>query len=198
LGVFGGTFDPPHLGHLILASEAHAQLRLDQVLWVLTGAPPHKIGLPISPLQDRLAMLRLCLEDEPAFTLSTVDMERPGPHYTVETLGVLARENPGADLVLVVGGDSLHDLPAWHTPAALVAACAEIGVMRRPGDVIDLSALERELPGVSNKVRFVDAPLLQIASHEIRHRARTHMPFRYFVLPAVHQYIVAHGLYQAP
>jgi nicotinate-nucleotide adenylyltransferase len=147
LGIFGGTFDPPHVGHLILASEAQAQLHLSSLLWVLTGIPPHKLGQPISPLADRLAMLRLSLENEAAFALSMVDMERPGPHYTLDTVGLLAAENPGAHLVLLLGGDSLHDLPSWHRPADLVAACHEIGVMRRPGDSIDLSALERRIPG---------------------------------------------------
>jgi len=195
LGVFGGTFDPPHIGHLILASESLTQLGLQRMLWVLTAAPPHKQPNSISPLEHRVAMLRLAIGDDSAFELSDVDMKRTGPHYTADTMTILGAENPHAELVLVLGGDSLHDLPRWHRPADLVAACHEIGVMRRPVDSIDLAGLEQELPGLTRKVRFVDAPLLEIASHEIRTRARRSLPFRYFVPPAVYDYIVQHRLY---
>ena len=197
VGIFGGTFDPPHLGHLILASEANDQLHLNRMLWVLTAMPPHKPGALISPLEDRLAMLKLALEDEAAFQLSTVDIDRPGPHYTSETVKLLAHSYPAAELVFILGGDSLHDLPGWHNPMELIAACSEIGVMRRPVDAIDLSSLEQKLPGLSSKVKFVDAPLLEISSHEIRERASGGRPFRYFVPPSVHNYILDHHLYQA-
>src|SRR5574341_1969042 len=181
IGIFGGTFDPPHLGHLILASEARAQLKLTRLLWVLTPIPPHKLRQPISSLDDRLAMLKLALADEPAFELSTVEIGRRGPHYTVDTLKLLPEQNRGADLILLLGGDSLRDLPTWHRPADLVAACRQIGVMRRPGDSIDLSALERKIPGIRAKVRFIEAPLLEIASREIRQRAAKGRPFRYYL-----------------
>jgi nicotinate-nucleotide adenylyltransferase len=197
IGVFGGTFDPPHLGHLILAAEARAQLRLDRLLWVLTALPPHKIGETITPLEDRLAMVKLALQDEPAFELSTVDIDRPGPHYTLDTIKILRNSLPTQEIILVIGGDSLHDLPRWHRPRDLVAACDEIGVMRRPADSVDLTALEAELPRLTSKVRFVDAPLLEIASHEIRERVLRGLPFRYFVAPGVYSYIIKHRLYQS-
>ena len=196
IGIFGGTFDPPHLGHLILASEAHAQLNLMRLLWVLTPTPPHKLQQPISLIADRLAMLKLALKDEPAFELSTMEMERPGPHYTLDTLEALADEYPGADLILLLGGDSLHDLPTWHRPADLVAACRQIGVIRRPGDSVELSVLEKQIPGITDKIRFVDAPLLEIASREIRRRASSGLPFRYYLLPSVYDYVIEHKLYQ--
>jgi nicotinate-nucleotide adenylyltransferase len=198
IGIFGGTFDPPHLGHLILASEARAQLKLTRLLWALTSIPPHKLDQPITPLEDRLAMLRLALADEPAFELSDIDMDRPGPHYTLDTVQLLAGKNPGADLILLLGGDSLHDLPSWHRPADLAAACAEIGVMRRPGDAIDLPALEAQVPGITAKVRFMDTPRLEIASREIRRRASEGLPFRYYLPPAVYHYIIEHKLYRKP
>ncbi len=196
IGIFGGTFDPPHLGHLILASEAGAQLKLTRLLWVLTPVPPHKLRQPISSLDDRLAMVKLALNEEPAFELSTIEIDRRGPHYTLDTLHLLAKQNPGADLVLLLGGDSLHDLPAWHQPAQLVAACRQIGVMRRPGASIQLSALEAKIPGITAKVRFIEAPLLEIASREIRQRASQGLPFRYYLLPSVYAYILEHKLYQ--
>lgn len=196
IGVFGGTFDPPHLGHLILASEALVHLQLNKLLWVLTAVPPHKLGQPITPLSDRLAMLQLALAGEPKFELSRVDIDRPGPHYTLDTLKILAVENPGATLVLLIGGDSLHDIPTWHRPADVVANCDEIGVMRRPGSRIDLSSLEQRVPGITAKLRFVDAPLLEIASHEIRSRAAQGQPFRYYVPKPVYDYILEKRLYQ--
>ena len=195
IGIFGGTFDPPHLGHLILASEAQTRLQLNRLLWVLTSIPPHKPGQPISPLDDRLAMLKLAIKDEPGFELSTVDMDRPGPQYTLDTIKLLAQEYPDAELIPLIGGDSLHDLPTWHNPVELVAACHQIGVMRRPGDSVDLSQLEKQIPGITAKVRFVEAPLLEIASHEIRQRAAEGLPFRYYLLPSVYQYIMEHKLY---
>ncbi len=196
IGIFGGTFDPPHLGHLILASEARAQLNLTRLLWVLTPTPPHKLSQFISSIEDRLAMLKLALDNDPAFELSTTEMERPGPHYTLDTLQVLADIHPEADLILLLGGDSLRDLPTWHRPADLVAACRQIGVIRRPGDSIEVSALEKQIPGITDKVRFVEAPLLEIASHEIRRRASSGLPFRYYLLPSVYSYVVEHKLYQ--
>jgi nicotinate-nucleotide adenylyltransferase len=195
IGIFGGTFDPPHLGHLILASEARTQLQLSRLLWVLTSIPPHKTNQPISQLDDRLAMLKLALIDEPGFELSSVDMDRPGPQYTLDTINLLAQIYPEAELIPLIGGDSLRDLPTWHNPVELAAVCQEIGVMRRLGDSIDLSSLEKEIPGISGKVRFVDAPLLEIASHEIRQRVREGLPFRYYLLPSVYRYIIEHKLY---
>ena len=196
IGVFGGTFDPPHLGHLILASEARSQLGLTRLLWVLTALPPHKRGQVISPLEDRLAMIRLALADERAFELSRVDIDRPGPHYTLDTLNLLRGQNAGCELTLVIGGDSLRDLPQWHRPLDVLAACDSIGVMRRPGDEIDLTELEASLPGLIEKVSFVDAPLLEISSHEIRERARQGLPFKYYVPNEVHRYILSHHLYR--
>ena len=196
IGIFGGTFDPPHLGHLILASEARVQLKLRRLLWVLTPVPPHKLNRPISSLDDRLAMVKLALKDEPAFELSNIEIERPGPHYTLDTIRIFLKLYPNDDLILLLGGDSLRDLPTWHRPADLVAACPQIGVMRRPGDSIDMDKLDAKIPGLKTKVKFVEAPLLEIASSEIRRRAARGLQFRYYLLPAVYQYIQEHNLYR--
>lgn len=196
LGVFGGTFDPPHIGHLILGAEACADLNLDCLLWVLTPVPPHKLGQPITALEHRLAMLELAIAGNPDFRLSRVEMDRPGPHYMADTMRLLGNQHPSADLVLVIGGDSLRDLPTWHRPADLVAACDEIGVMRRPGDAVDLSAVERSVPGTQARVRFVDAPLLEISSSDIRRRIREKLPFRYFLSNSVYENILKHELYR--
>ncbi len=196
IGIFGGTFDPPHLGHLILAAEAHAQLGLDRLLWVLTPDPPHKQGQSIASLNHRLAMVRLAIDGDPQFELSTVDMDRPGPHYALDTVRIIAKQNPRAELIYLMGGDSLRDLPLWHRPVDFLAACHVIGVMRRPGDAIDLPSLEKKIPGLPDKVRFVEAPLLEIAAHEIRARVAGGRPFRYFLPPGVFAYIAGHNLYR--
>jgi len=196
VGLFGGTFDPPHIGHLILSAETRAQLGLDRLVWILTPDPPHKQGQAITPLEHRLWMVKLAIADDPRFELSTVEIDRPGPHYALETVKIIAKLNPAADLVYLMGGDSLRDLPAWHRPTDLVAALHFIGVMRRPGDSIDLPALEKIIPGLTAKVRYVEAPLLDIAAHEIRQRIAEGRPFRYFLPPAVYDYIVEYNLYR--
>jgi nicotinate-nucleotide adenylyltransferase len=222
IGLFGGTFDPPHLGHLILASEAQTQLKLARLLWVLTPTPPHKLDQSIAPLEHRHAMVQLAIADNPAFELSRLELDRPGPHYTLDTVRQIMDQDPSADVVLLLGGDSLRDLPGWHRPADVVAACHEIGIMRRPakslakhpersewpkgqpaegqlpGEFVDLAELERALPGLTEKVRFVEAPLLEISSSEIRRRAGRGEPFRYYVPAPVHEYILQHDLYKNP
>ena len=196
IGLFGGTFDPPHLGHLILASEAQTQLEIDRLLWVLTPDPPHKQDQDITLIEHRLAMVQLAIADNPAFELSRVELDRPGPQYTVDTIKLIAKENPQAEIVPIIGGDSLNDLPTWHQPQQLVYACHWIGVMRRPNESPRLDELERELPGISSKVHYVDAPLLEIASREIRSRIAEGKSVRYYLPSRVYEYIKEHHLYQ--
>lgn len=196
IGIFGGTFDPPHIGHLILAGEAEGFLKLDRLLWLLTPDPPHKRSQVMTGWQQRLAMLELCLENNSRFELSRLDIDRPGPHYAVDTLNILAEQNPNAELVYIMGGDSLRDLPTWHKPREFVQVCHSLGVMRRPGDSIDLDRIEKEIPGISPKVCFMDAPLLGISSHQIRQRVIDKRPFRYYVTYAVYNYIEEHQLYR--
>jgi nicotinate-nucleotide adenylyltransferase len=196
IGIFGGTFDPPHLGHLILAAEAFDQLALTRLLWVLTPIPPHKLDQTITPLEHRLAMTQLVLGDYPQFELSHAEIERPGPHYMLETVRVIGTQYPTADLFLLIGGDSLRDLPTWHRPVELVSACHWLGVMRRPDDDINLTELELIIPGLSQKVKYVDAPRLEIASRDIRLRISEGRAFRHYLLPPVYDYIEEHGLYR--
>jgi len=123
-------------------------------------------------------------------------MERHGPHYTIETLENLRTQFPSADFVLLIGGDSLRDLPTWHRPLDVLAACRFLGVMRRPGDSIDIHALDDILPGLGQKVRFVDSPLLEISSSLIRKRIATGGHYRYYLHPAVYDYIQENNLYR--
>ena len=196
VGLFGGTFDPPHVGHLILASEAQSQLELTRVLWTVTPNPPHKQDQLITSLEHRLAMVKLAIQDNPSFELSDIELSRPGPHYTVDTIKLLAHENPNAEIVPIIGGDSLNDLPSWHQPKEFLYAAHWVGVMRRPGEVTNLEVLERELPGIASKVHYVEAPLLEIASREIRERAAAGKQFRYYLPESVYEYIEQHQLYQ--
>lgn len=198
IGIFGGTFDPPHLGHLILAAEAKDQLGLERLLWVLTPQPPHKRGQVITPVQTRLEMLQAALEDEACFSMSRVDIDRPGPHYAVDTVRLVAEQYPHSELTFLMGSDSLMDLPTWKQPLRFVNACDALGVMRRPGNGVDLQVLERQLPGVTGKLRWVQAPLLGISSSQIRQRAAQGKPFRYFLSKAVYDYICTKNLYREP
>ncbi|HEX2981688.1 MAG TPA: nicotinate-nucleotide adenylyltransferase, partial [Anaerolineaceae bacterium] len=186
----------PHIGHLILAAEAREQLNLDRLLWMLTPDPPHKQGRVISPMEVRREMVCAAIAENPAFELSTVEIDRPGPHYAVDTVRIVQRMHPEASVLYLIGGDSLHDLPTWHEPARLVADCAALGVMRRPGDQIDLSALEQNIPGISAKVAWIDAPLLEISASEIRERVRNGQTYRYYLPESVFRLIQQHQLYQ--
>jgi nicotinate-nucleotide adenylyltransferase len=195
-GIFGGTFDPPHIAHLILAGEANYQLELERLLWVLTPFPPHKHGRTILPLPIRLELLSAALRSEPAFQLSRVDIDRPAPHYALDTVKLLRAEYPQDELIYIMGGDSLHDLPTWHQPQQFVAACNALGVMRRPGDQVDLPALEAQIPRISAKIRMIEAPLLQISASDLRQRIPQGLPYRYFLPDSVYEMISQRKLYQ--
>jgi nicotinate-nucleotide adenylyltransferase len=197
IGILGGTFDPPHIAHLILASEAQHQLELACVLWVLTPDPPHKPGRSISHWPVRLEMLQAAIQDNPLFEISRVEIDRPPPHYAFETVQLLRQGRLGDVLVYLMGGDELRDLGSWKEPQKFLAACDEIGVMRRPGDAVDLSVLEGQLPGLTDKVQFMAAPLLEISASEIRRRAGLGQPIRYFLPREVHQIIESRNLYGA-
>jgi len=196
LGVFGGTFDPPHLGHLILASEACYSLQLDQVLWVVTSHPPHKKDQFITPIRYRVDMVSRTLSAEPFFALSLVEVERPGPHYVVDTMRIMRERYPQVELIYLMGGDSLRDLPNWYRPREFLSNCDKLGVMRRPQDEINMDQLEAELIGISEKVQFIPTPLIEISSQEIRARIREKRPFRYFLPEAVYHYILENKLYR--
>jgi nicotinate-nucleotide adenylyltransferase len=197
IGIFGGTFDPPHIGHLILAAEAYQQLALERLLWVLTPDPPHKQNMEITPLAHRLDMIQAAISGDPNFELSTVDIDRPGPHYAVDTLKILNDKKPGMDWIYIMGGDSLRDLPLWRAPVELVNMVTALGVMIRPGVKIDLARIELYIPGVSAKVKYINSPLLDISASDIRQRVEDGQAFRYLVPPGVYQIILDRGLYRS-
>jgi nicotinate-nucleotide adenylyltransferase len=192
VGILGGTFDPVHLGHLVLAEQAREAGRLDQVRFVVSARPPHKSGQALTPFAQRVEMLRLAMAGEPAFQVDEREEARPGTGYTVDTLEELHREMPDATLVLVVGADCLADLPQWRRPER-IAELAEILVMGRGPE-------RKNVAGLPNRLRFTwieGAPQIGIASSDLRQRAREGHSLRYLVPRAVECYIEQHGLYGA-
>ncbi|MEI8132132.1 MAG: nicotinate-nucleotide adenylyltransferase [Leptolinea sp.] len=196
IGLFGGTFDPPHLGHSILAAEARHALQLDRVLWILTPLSPLKSEKLVSALEQRLKLVKAALAEMPEFEFCDVDISSPPPHYALDTIRILQRQNPQATLIYIMGGDSLQNLPAWHESQLFVNEVAEIGVLRRPGVDLDLESLEGLLPGLKAKVTFFMAPLIEISGADIRERIRKGRPYQYFLLPAVHRCIEDNTYYK--
>lgn len=197
IGVYGGTFDPPHLGHLILAETAADSLRLARVLFVPAADPPHKAAATIrATAAHRLAMVELAIAGNPRFALSRVDVDRPGPHYSVDMLRLLRAQFPQAELVFLIGVDSLRDLPTWSRPQELLRL-ATLGVMRRPFVDVDLAALEAQLPGVGARIAWIDAPLIDIAARDLARRVATGYSIRYQVTENVRAYIARHKLYRS-
>ena len=194
IGIFGGTFDPIHYGHLVAAEEARAILGLERVLIVPAGQPPHKTARPITPAEHRVAMVQLAIASNPHFVLSRVDLDRPGPHYSVDMVARLRRALGPGEVFFIVGMDSLMQLPTWHEPERLIGLCYIVGV-NRPGYTYDLAPLERAVPGIASHIRIVEAPQLEISSHELQERVRRGLPIKYQVPEPVEEYILQHKLY---
>jgi len=195
IGIFGGTFDPVHVGHLIVAADLRHALRLDRVLFVPAGRPPHKDADLVSADGDRLAMLELALADDPLAEISTVDLERPGPSYTVDLLAILRHRLPDARLVFLMGEDSLRDLPTWRRPNE-IARLADFGVAARPGVAFDPEATYARVPAARGRVSVVETIQISISSSDIRRRVRTRAPIRHQVPRVVEEYIAERGLYR--
>lgn len=196
IGFFGGTFDPPHIGHLIFAGEALSQFNLNRLLWVLTPDPPHKQENFITPLEHRLPMLQSMIAHNPRFEISRLEIDRPGPHYTIDTVKLLKQQEPDAEIILLIGGDSLADLPTWRFASDLVTAVSKLGIMRRPNDFADLSEIESQLPGLTEKIQFIDALVQPVSSRELRRRINSGEMARYYLAPEVYEYIEKNNLYR--
>jgi nicotinate-nucleotide adenylyltransferase len=200
-GILGGTFDPPHIGHLALAQEAHARLRLDRVWFIPAGQPPHKVGHVVSPAADRRAMVELAVADDQRFAVSSVELDRPGPSYTSETLRLL-RAEWGAErrMCLILGWDMLTYLPHWHEPERVIATVDQIAAAHRPGvpePAGELERLRQALPGLAEKLVILPAPELDVAATDLRERVASNLPIRYLVPDAVRAYVEAHHLYRS-
>ncbi len=196
LGVFGGTFNPPHNGHLILASEACDQAKLDKVLWVLTPLSPFKQEQVLPVVDVRLRMLRAAVENDSRFEISFVDIDRPAPHFASDTMQLLRQAHPDAELFYIMGADSLNDLPAWHAPHDFLSACDGLLVMHREQEEVVIGNLENSLPGIAPKVHLLASPVVDISSREIRERIGQKRSVRYLLPDGVLSIIQEDGLYQ--
>ena len=190
LGVFGGSFNPPHVAHLALAEACADAAGLDRVLWMPAPAPPHKPADALVAPEHRLALVRLATEGNARFAASDLEFRRPGPHYTVDTLRALRAEHADADLALVVGGDSLAGFHTWREPDAILGL-ARLVVYRRPG-----ADLARVAPDVLARTTLVDGPALDLSATELRARIARGLSVRYLVPDAVASYIDTAELYR--
>ncbi|MBI3960153.1 MAG: nicotinate-nucleotide adenylyltransferase [Chloroflexi bacterium] len=195
IGIFGGTFDPIHIGHLILAEEAWFQLDLDRVYLVPAGDPPHKQDRRLAPVEHRIRMAQLATADSDYIRVSRVDADRPGPHYTADMVRIVRqRVDRQVELYFLMGMDSLGDLPTWSEAQWLVDNCRLVALSRHDVD-IDWERLNSALPGVQEKVIILDMPELEIASNIIQRRVRSGQPIRYQVPRLVERYIREHNIY---
>lgn len=195
IGIFGGTFDPPHVAHLILASDAQEQLCLDRVLWVLTPLPPHKPDQKFTTLSIRKDMVLAAISGNSGFEFSSVDIDRDPPYYAVDTVRILRQKFANARIVYIMGSDSLCDLPNWFTPDQFIHNCDAIGVMKRQDAFVDLNLLRVQLPNLDDKIQFINVPLIELSSSEIRRRAANGIAFRYYLPERVFDLVVKHNLY---
>jgi len=198
IGVMGGTFDPIHMGHLIVAEEVRNRINLAEILFVPAGLPWLKTERPISAAEHRVEMVRLAIADKPYFKLSTVDIERAGPSYTVDTIADLQGQIGAEDeLFLILGWDSLADLPQWHEPSRLITMCRLV-VVPRPGyRRPKLRSLKASIPGISQRVMLMDGPEIDISASNIRDRVAKGLSVHHLVPEPVNRYIKEHRLYLA-
>lgn len=207
LGVLGGTFDPLHYGHMLIADTARVQLELDRVLFSPVGQPPHKSPDQPSPVPQRVALVQAALSEagRPAFYLSRVDLDRPGPHYTVDALTLLRRHYPDAKIWFLIGGDSLADLPQWRDPVRILSL-ARLAVLARPGYEPDTDVIAKRLSesssaskaiNLKDRIDWLIGPTLDVSSTKLRERARRGFPIRYLVPRVVEAYVCQHNLYKS-
>lgn len=199
VGVFGGTFDPVHTGHLILAEQAREQGRLDEVWFIPAPRPPHKDEPQLTRFEQRVEMLALALAGNPAFHIDELEKERSGPSYTADTLTELRRRHPQHEFFLLIGSDTLADLPLWYEPA-LVLEQAGLLVMMRPGSPMpSLDQLRAQLPQLGAtpiRMQVIETPQIDISSRDLRRRAIAGRSLRYFLPRAVEAYIHDKHLYR--
>lgn len=200
LAVMGGTFDPIHVGHLAAAEEVREALGIERVLFVPNVIPPFKLAGAAAGPADRLAMVRLAIAGNPAFEVSTIELERGGVSYTADTVEALAAAERDAgrqpDLTLILSAETLRDLPGWYEPARLVAAC-RIAVVPRDGyPDPDPEWLRAQLPGLEPRVDVLDRPRIGLSSTALRARVAAGRSIRYLVPPAVERHIADHDLYR--
>jgi nicotinate-nucleotide adenylyltransferase len=189
IGIFGGTFDPPHLGHLVVVEAVSEQLNLERTLFIPAAIPPHKTGRKVSAPAHRVEMTRRAIADNPRFDLSEIEISRKGESYTVDTLNELRGLSPQEEFFLIIGADELIDFHTWKSPSKILE-CSQVVVLNRLGS--DLSRVEDRL---IRRVVFVDVPNIEISSTEIRERVREGKSIKYLVPASVEEYILHVGIY---
>jgi nicotinate-nucleotide adenylyltransferase len=197
IGIMGGSFDPIHVAHLIIAESVLEALSLDLVLFVPAGSQPLKRDKCVLPAEHRVAMVELAIAGNPHFALSRVDVDRPGPSYTVDTVAALRQEwrGPGVEMWFIVGADSLSTFPRWRDPSGILAH-VRLVVVRRPGVEPDMLTLSAALPQLQERLDWIDAPLIDVSGTDIRRRVAAGLSIRYRVPDTVRDYIEANGLYK--
>ena len=201
IGVLGGTFDPIHLGHLIVAEDLREKLGLKEVLFIPAGRPWLKLkeDKPISAAKHRLAMVKLAVASNPFFKVSTIEIDRPGFSYSIDTvLELKSKLGAKAEIYFIVGPDALEGLPKWKEPARLLEECQVVGIGRPGYTGANLRKLDRSIPGASRRITLVDVPQIDISSTEIRQRVAQGLSIRYLVPGSVEKYIHEHRLYVSP
>jgi len=196
IGVLGGTFDPVHTGHLLVAEEAKARLNLAEVLFVPAGQPWLRGDSPIAAAEHRMRMVRLAIDDKPYFRLSTIEIERSGYSYTVDTIAELKGQvDVGDELFFILGWDCLAELPKWREPSRLVGMCRLVAVPRVGSAAPDLDSLEAAVPGLKGRVVLLDKPRVDVSASEIRERVARGLSIEHLVPESVARYIREQGLY---
>jgi nicotinate-nucleotide adenylyltransferase len=190
IAVYGGTFNPPHTGHLIVAECVAETLRLGSVIFVPTNTPPHKGVLGLAPAADRLAMTKIAVEGNDRFAVSNAEVARGGLSYTIDTLRAVAASHPGRRLKLLIGADNIFDFDGWKSPNDILDI-ADLVVMTRPGYEV-----QKSRPGFPPHASLVTVPPVGISGTDIRRRVKFQQSIRYLVPPAVEEYIRRHGLYR--
>ena len=195
-GILGGTFDPVHMGHLAVAKEARSSLGLEEVLFIPAGRPWLKEGAGVQEPGHRLDMLRLALRGLAGFRVSTIELDRPGPTYTVDTLAELRRRSPSDELFFIIGADNLAQLPRWREPDRIISLCRLVVAPRAGCPMPDIVRLEAAVPGLKKRLVMLDKPVIDISASVIRERVRLGLSIINLVPEAVAGYIEEKGLYR--
>jgi nicotinate-nucleotide adenylyltransferase len=196
VGIYGGIFNPPHLGHLVAAQEAHAQLGLDLVVWMPVGEPPHRSIEPDPGAEVRLELVELAIAGDERFRTSRLELDRGGPSYTVDTLRALREQGPDDELFLILGGDQASALPRWREPEEILKLATVVVFARATHSRNAIGVQLARLRG-AEKLRFLDMPRIDISSTMVRRRAAAGSPIRYLVPDKVANFIGAQNLYSA-